>query len=817
MEEKENSKNSSEDKVGLGVGIITRGWVSMKWMMHMERIKGTYPVGMFWKYLIVENRPWAEARTEVVHKAKAMNFEWLLFIDDDVFIPEDAVSRLFQAGKKIVTGMYWTKTDPPRLVIFKKIGDGPYDTFPVDELIKIGGSGLGCCLIHMSVFEEFDKHNIPYFLENWIYTDEKGTNMKCPVGEDHYFFINAQKLGFEAWCDTGVLCDHYDYKTRRFFPGEKVVRSITEKKLKDIGREDIVEEHKKKLGIDHSKKTVVFFNAAANPFCGNEIEKRGVGGSESAVINMSRILALRYGLNVHVFCKCSEPGIYDGVHYHDIESMSPGDVNAIGPDIFIMVRNVDAINRLIPEEVSANKVFLWAHDLAADPVWNGIDKAISKIDKILAVSNWHKKNISDRHNIPLDKFFIARNGVDRFNYKNKNIDKIPGKCVYSSTPFRGLDILLEVWPKIKDRVPHAELYIFSSMKVYGAAYDDSRYTSLYNTAKKLPGVHYFGSVKQDVLAKHYLEAELLTYPNTFEETACITAMEAQAAGTPIITSDKAALTETVPDSTGIRISGNPYSAEYKQKFIDSCVELLTNKDKWSQMHKSCLEQNNYWDTIAEEWFDNLIRGSEGGNVPLVNSPEYWDQVYSDEQTKFGDKDVRDDFERYDILLENIKEHDRVLDVGCGRGGFTRYVRQHFPENEIWGTDISHEAIDFCREKNRSIFYANHPIENAEFEGQYFDVITCQHVIEHYEDPKELIIKMRKLVKPNGKIILVIPINDDPWREHPKIWQMKDVYKLAVDNFPDKGLMVKHRHVKERKYKDGRPFEEAIVIVNMGGD
>jgi len=75
-----------EERSGLGIGIITRGNVSIKWMTHMQQLQHFFPVGMFWKYIVIEDETgWAKNRIEVVREAQKENFEWLLFIDDDVF------------------------------------------------------------------------------------------------------------------------------------------------------------------------------------------------------------------------------------------------------------------------------------------------------------------------------------------------------------------------------------------------------------------------------------------------------------------------------------------------------------------------------------------------------------------------------------------------------------------------------------------------------------------------------------------------------------------------------------------------------------
>ena len=120
----DNTMNKTT-RSGLGIGIITRGNVSIKWMMHMNKLQHFFPVGMFWKYIVVEDESgWAKNRNEVVRKARAENFEWLLFIDDDVFVPQDVMQTMLAHQKDIVTGIYWTKTQNEVPVIFEREGAG---------------------------------------------------------------------------------------------------------------------------------------------------------------------------------------------------------------------------------------------------------------------------------------------------------------------------------------------------------------------------------------------------------------------------------------------------------------------------------------------------------------------------------------------------------------------------------------------------------------------------------------------------------------------------------------------------------------------
>lgn len=219
-----------DERIGVAIGIISRGTVPIKWMMHMQMVQRNLPVGLYWKYIVVEGKNYADGRNDVVAKAREEGFEWLFFVDDDVFLPHDVLKRLLSHQKDIMTGIYWTKSNPTEPVIFEKFGKGPMYKFPIDKVFQVAGAGAGCLLINMRVFDKFDEHNIPYFKQGW---SENG--IICAIGEDHWFFKKAKELGFEIYADSGVLCDHYCLKTNTYYPPESVVREITGEKLKEDG------------------------------------------------------------------------------------------------------------------------------------------------------------------------------------------------------------------------------------------------------------------------------------------------------------------------------------------------------------------------------------------------------------------------------------------------------------------------------------------------------------------------------------------------------------------------------------------------------
>jgi ubiquinone/menaquinone biosynthesis C-methylase UbiE len=118
------------------------------------------------------------------------------------------------------------------------------------------------------------------------------------------------------------------------------------------------------------------------------------------------------------------------------------------------------------------------------------------------------------------------------------------------------------------------------------------------------------------------------------------------------------------------------------------------------------------------------------------------------------------------LLSLSVEHDRlgkVLDVGCGTGALLDQLQSC--SEELWGVDLSSEALKYCSlrgHKNLILADAN----NTPFPSAYFDVITAIGVIEHLDDDDAFLNEMRRLLKPNGTLIMLTS-------SFPYLWSMHD--------------------------------------------
>lgn len=272
---------------------------------------------------------------------------------------------------------------------------------------------------------------------------------------------------------------------------------------------------------------------------------RELGGTEQVLLNTVKYLAKEF--NVYVTGDVAEMSV-DGVEYINRELLWKTKRK------YDVVIGVGYIHFLldIENKVDYNKTYLWLHNTEYYPYYKGETlpnegrDLLPKLSGIICVSEWHKKNTAEKYNYPLDKIKIIYNSVDVTNFTDE--EKVKDSFIYSSHPERGLDTLLELWYYIKDIKPNATLKVFCPK--YGLDVFNQTYRKL-----NLKDVHFIGNVDTKTLRQEYSKAEYWFYPTQYEETFCITAVEAQLAGCKIITSPIGALPEIIHTAEFIKHPG----------------------------------------------------------------------------------------------------------------------------------------------------------------------------------------------------------------------------------------------------------------------
>jgi glycosyltransferase involved in cell wall biosynthesis len=364
---------------------------------------------------------------------------------------------------------------------------------------------------------------------------------------------------------------------------------------------------------------------------------RVMAGVESALMGLAPALARR-GHEVHVFGRCKHPGRYGEMHFHDRRKLArftretPADVLVLIPDVLPLLMPVRARARVV---WTGNAYLTGDCALTADWRWSqrtgrGGDRARlyemgllhPYVDKLFVGSQWQGELMSSGLGIPSHKFSVAYLGAPLEFYGKPPAARHRRRLIYTSEARRGLDSLLQLFPRVRAAAPDAELHIFGYE--YQAAGPPEGMPGAVQ-----PGVHWRGAVKKSELAAELQTAALMAYPSHFRETFCIAVAEAQAAGLPVVTSDLAALSERVVDGVdGFLIPGRPGQPQYDAAFVDAVLRLLRDDSQWTSMGAAAAEKAHRvydWNTIAAGWEEALqaLVSCREPAAPRLEPPPQW--------------------------------------------------------------------------------------------------------------------------------------------------------------------------------------------------
>lgn len=190
-----------------------------------------------------------DAYNLITKRALELGVEWLIIIEDDVMIPPNLFIKFAEyidaAKEPVVSGLYYTKSDPGEPLIFRGRGNGAYQDFIFGDKVRCDGLPMGCLLLHTSLlrwmwdreeqYKAVDGADLRRVFETpkqIFYDPEKGGLERLEGTQDLHFFdrvIMNKVLKKTGWkklakkkypflCDTSIFCQHIDRATGVKYP-----------------------------------------------------------------------------------------------------------------------------------------------------------------------------------------------------------------------------------------------------------------------------------------------------------------------------------------------------------------------------------------------------------------------------------------------------------------------------------------------------------------------------------------------------------------------------------------------------------------------
>lgn len=154
----------------------------------------------------------------------------------------------------------------------------------------------------------------------------------------------------------------------------------------------------------------------------------------------------------------------------------------------------------------------------------------------------------------------------------------------------------------------------------------------------------------------------------------------------------------------------------------------------------------------------------------------------------------------EVLHKHMFTAPRILDAGCGDGANLRYLIE-VPNSTVFGLDNNPLRLMRAQEyvKDQAFLVLGDILERN-LREDYFDIILCNHVLEHIERDYDVLINLYTTLKSGGLLILGTP-NEGAW-----LWQLN--YKVIQ---PDIMKSTDHFHFYTAKKLKGLLMEKGFSV------
>ncbi len=335
-------------------------------------------------------------------------------------------------------------------------------------------------------------------------------------------------------------------------------------------------------------------------FDGDSLSGGPLGGAETAFVSLAEALAAR-GHEVNIRNNCGAPMRRNGVDWAPLRNGVPERC-----DLYIANRG-DELLKLMPD---ARRTIFWIHNPAGYLLkWRYLSKLWRMRPAIVFSGAYHAKTYPRW--APCGERVVIPYGIsDSFRTAVPPADLPPPRAVFTSSPLRSLDWLLDIWAdRIYPEVPDAELHIFSGPSVYGehGSARAALMAPVLDKARVLAGkgVVLRDPVPKDDLIAEFAQARVLLYRGDPGETFCLAVGEAQAAGVPCVVQDIGCVAERVIDCETGWIADKGLFAD--TEFTNMAVILLGDDLEWRRFSRNAVAKQRSWGwDDAAAAFEELI-------------------------------------------------------------------------------------------------------------------------------------------------------------------------------------------------------------------
>jgi SAM-dependent methyltransferase len=228
-------------------------------------------------------------------------------------------------------------------------------------------------------------------------------------------------------------------------------------------------------------------------------------------------------------------------------------------------------------------------------------------------------------------------------------------------------------------------------------------------------------------------------------------------------------------------SSNPVQAKKYKMFLENCNQLYYKKANWFfSLYENLLKDLGRDFSYTVDCYNQMISEMLLERIGFLSTGRYSNTSFSDvSQRLYKNPEAFehhmhglalaqfvwwDQYQRFDFFAQNISQYINkthcYLEVGAGHGLFIAEAISQFKKETIFDlVDISPTSLEMSQ-KVLSGYPVNYFLQDIfdYYPEKKYDFITIGEVLEHLEDPKRIMLRLKELLKDNGIIYLTTPAN-----------------------------------------------------------
>jgi glycosyltransferase involved in cell wall biosynthesis len=162
-----------------------------------------------------------------------------------------------------------------------------------------------------------------------------------------------------------------------------------------------------------------------------------LGGSEDLVRQFATHFAKEHDVTVY---KNGWIGDHEGVHYRSFKDFKSFEYS----DVFISVKAA----LILANTINSDRKFHWSMDIE-----HWLPFQYEEVDKFIAISEWHKARCNHHEKLDYIDTWVRFDRLDKHKVQKENV------ALYSSSPDRGLETLLNDFDRVKEKLGFERLFV----------------------------------------------------------------------------------------------------------------------------------------------------------------------------------------------------------------------------------------------------------------------------------------------------------------------------------------------------------------------